>query len=140
MVAARAAHAAALIVQQRVDLVNAIIDELVRQRYELPAYSTLENIADVVASSGKSKLMSLVDSRLRHSTRVGAAQDLAELDIDLVAITQAAGLKSVQDSDLYVRQAPVFTCAKHQEVTDYYNIYCRKVSEPNGCSSEIANI
>jgi hypothetical protein len=35
-----------------VEFVNAIIDELVRQRYELPAYSTLENIADVVASSG----------------------------------------------------------------------------------------
>jgi integrase len=29
-----------------------------------------------------------------HSTRVGAAQDLAELDIDLAAITQAAGWKS----------------------------------------------
>jgi hypothetical protein len=29
-----------------------------------------------------------------HSTRVGAAQDLAELDIDLVAITQAGGWKS----------------------------------------------
>ena len=26
-----------------------------------------------------------------HSTRVGAAQDLAELDIDLAAITQAGG-------------------------------------------------
>jgi hypothetical protein len=96
LVAVRAAHAAALIVQQRVDLVNAIIDELVRQRYELPAYSTLENIGNVVASSGESKLMSLVDSRLRHSTRVGAAQDLAELDIDLVAITQAGGWKSTR--------------------------------------------
>ena len=29
-----------------------------------------------------------------HSTRVGAAQDLAELNIDLVAITQAGGWKS----------------------------------------------
>src|SRR3984957_15047819 len=29
-----------------------------------------------------------------HSTRVGAAQDLAELDIDLAAITQAGGWKS----------------------------------------------
>src|SRR5271165_2255695 len=31
-----------------------------------------------------------------HSTRVGAAQDLAELDIDLVAITQAGGWKSTR--------------------------------------------
>jgi hypothetical protein len=29
-----------------------------------------------------------------HSTRVGAAQDLAELDIDLAAITHAGGWKS----------------------------------------------
>src|ERR1700686_1966015 len=29
-----------------------------------------------------------------HSTRVGAAQDLAALDIDLAAITQAGGWKS----------------------------------------------
>jgi integrase len=31
-----------------------------------------------------------------HSTRVGAAQDLAELDIDLAAITQAGGWKSTK--------------------------------------------
>jgi len=31
-----------------------------------------------------------------HSTRVGAAQDLAELDIDLAAITQAGGWKSTR--------------------------------------------
>jgi hypothetical protein len=61
----------ALIVQQRVDLVNAIIDELVRQRYELPAYSALENIADVVASSGQSKLIDLVHSRLNDGERAG---------------------------------------------------------------------
>jgi Phage integrase family len=31
-----------------------------------------------------------------HSTRVGAARDLAELDIDLAAITQAGGWKSTR--------------------------------------------
>jgi hypothetical protein len=31
-----------------------------------------------------------------HSTRVGAAQDLAALDIDLAAITQAGGSKSTR--------------------------------------------
>jgi len=35
-----------------------------------------------------------VDQVSGHSTRVGAAQDLAELDIDLAAITQAGGWKS----------------------------------------------
>jgi hypothetical protein len=31
-----------------------------------------------------------------HPTRVGAAQDLAELDIDLAAITQVGGWKSTR--------------------------------------------
>ncbi len=31
-----------------------------------------------------------------HSTRVGATQDLAALDIDLAAITQAGGWKSTR--------------------------------------------
>jgi hypothetical protein len=31
-----------------------------------------------------------------HSARVGAAQDLVELDIDLAAITQAGGWKSTR--------------------------------------------
>jgi hypothetical protein len=35
-----------------------------------------------------------VDRVSGHSTRVGAAQDLAELNIDLAAITQAGGWKS----------------------------------------------
>jgi integrase len=37
-----------------------------------------------------------VDQVSGHSTRVGAAQDLAELDIDLAAITQAGGWKSTR--------------------------------------------
>jgi hypothetical protein len=37
-----------------------------------------------------------VDEVSRHSTRVGAAQDLVELDIDLAAITQAGGWKSTR--------------------------------------------
>jgi integrase len=38
----------------------------------------------------------IVDRVSGHSTRVGATQDLAELDIDLVAITQAGGWKSTR--------------------------------------------
>ena len=37
-----------------------------------------------------------VDQVSGHSTRVGAAQDLAALDIDLAAITQAGGWKSTR--------------------------------------------
>jgi integrase len=38
----------------------------------------------------------VVDRVSGHSTRVGAAQDLAALDIDLAAITQAGGWKSTR--------------------------------------------
>jgi integrase/recombinase XerD len=38
----------------------------------------------------------LVDRVSRHSTRVGATHDLAALDIDLAAITQAGGWKSTR--------------------------------------------
>jgi len=37
-----------------------------------------------------------VDHVSGHSTRVGATQDLAALDIDLAAITQAGGWKSTR--------------------------------------------
>jgi hypothetical protein len=37
-----------------------------------------------------------VDLVSGHSTRVGATQDLAALDIDLAAITQAGGWKSTR--------------------------------------------
>jgi hypothetical protein len=36
------------------------------------------------------------EGRCTYSTRVGAGQDLAELDIDLAAITQAGGWKSTR--------------------------------------------
>jgi hypothetical protein len=39
-----------------------------------------------------------------NSTRVGAAQDLAVLDIDLVAITQAGGWKSTRMPLQYVEK------------------------------------
>jgi hypothetical protein len=38
----------------------------------------------------------VVDKVSGHSTRVGAAQDPAALDIDLAAITQAGGWKSTR--------------------------------------------
>ena len=71
-VAIRAATEAALVVTQRVDLVNAIIDELLRCRYELPAYSTLATVADDVASAGETQLIARIEARLTeaHRTRL----------------------------------------------------------------------
>lgn len=62
--ALHAATAAAPLVTQRVDLINAIIDELLRGRVELPAYSTLVQIAEDVASEGETDLIDLIKSRL----------------------------------------------------------------------------
>jgi hypothetical protein len=68
-VALRAATAAAPLVTQRVDLVNAIIDALLRGRVELPAYSTLVQIAEDVASEGEADLIALITSRLSEAQR-----------------------------------------------------------------------
>jgi hypothetical protein len=45
-----------------------------------------------------------VDHVSGHSTRVGATQDLAALDIDLAAITQAGGWKSTRMPLQYAEQ------------------------------------
>lgn len=68
-VALRAATAAAPLVTQRVDLVNAIIDELLRGRVELPGYSTLVQIAEDVASEGETDLIDLIKSQLDEAQR-----------------------------------------------------------------------
>jgi integrase len=52
------------------------------------AYETLARRGELVA------LERYVAAISGHSTRVGATQDLAALDIDLAAITQAGGWKS----------------------------------------------
>jgi hypothetical protein len=46
----------------------------------------------------------IVDRVSGHSTRLGATQDLAALDIDLAAITQAGGWKSTRMSLQYAEK------------------------------------
>jgi integrase len=58
----------------------------------------------------------LVDRVSGHSTRVGATQDLAALDIDLAAITQAGGWKSTR--------MPLQYAEKIDAAVDF-NIPCR---------------
>lgn len=67
--ALHAARAAAPLVTQRVDLINAIIDALLRGRVELPAYSTLVQIAEDVACEGETDLIELITSRLNEAQR-----------------------------------------------------------------------
>lgn len=50
-IASTHAQLMAPLLEQRADIINAIIDELLRQNYELPAYSTLNDLAEAARAS-----------------------------------------------------------------------------------------
>ncbi|MFP7891850.1 hypothetical protein, partial [Pseudomonas aeruginosa] len=51
------------LLEQRADIINAIIDELLRQNYELPAYSTLNDLAEAARAEAQEKIFNLVVAR-----------------------------------------------------------------------------
>lgn len=51
------------ILEQRVDLINTMIDELIQRGYELPAYSTLNNIAETAMANAQELTFNLVVMR-----------------------------------------------------------------------------
>ncbi len=53
----------AVVLEQRVDLINAMIDELIQRGYELPAYSTLNNLAETALASAQEVTFNLVVTR-----------------------------------------------------------------------------
>ena len=53
----------ALVLEQRVDLINAMLDELIQRGYELPAYSTLNNLAETALASTQEVTFNLVVTR-----------------------------------------------------------------------------
>lgn len=53
----------AVVLEQRVDLINAMLDELIQRGYELPAYSTLNNIAETALASAQEVTFNLVVTR-----------------------------------------------------------------------------
>jgi TnpA family transposase len=53
----------ALVLEQRVDLINAMLDELIQRGYELPAYSTLNNIAETALVGAQEVTFNLVVTR-----------------------------------------------------------------------------
>ncbi|HGJ9159563.1 TPA: Tn3 family transposase, partial [Pseudomonas aeruginosa] len=50
----------AVVLEQRVDLINAMLDELIQRGYELPAYSTLNNIAETALASAQEVTFNLI--------------------------------------------------------------------------------
>lgn len=57
------ASAMSLLLDQRVDIINAVIDELLRWNYELPAYSTLNGLAEAARAEAQEKIFNLVVTR-----------------------------------------------------------------------------
>ncbi|MEP6933074.1 MAG: DUF4158 domain-containing protein [Nitrospirota bacterium] len=68
-IALPAATEAAPLVTSRVDLINAVSDELLRSRVALPAYSILVKVAEEVASTGEAELVTLIHGRLTPEER-----------------------------------------------------------------------
>ncbi|WP_233171851.1 Tn3 family transposase [Dyella sp. ASV21] len=68
-IAVRAAYEAAEVMDQRVDIINATIEELIFRRYELPAFSTLDKMAEAAASTAQDRLYARVDQDLTEERR-----------------------------------------------------------------------
>lgn len=70
-IAIRAAHAAAATLDQPVDIINATIDELIVQQLELPAFSTLDRIAEQIHAKTQTSLFRRVARRLTAEQKRG---------------------------------------------------------------------
>src|SRR5713226_9104918 len=68
-VAAAAAHKAAEVQDHPADLINVAIEELVRQRFELPAFSTLDRLIRRVRTLVHTRLFQLVVGRVSEEER-----------------------------------------------------------------------
>lgn len=68
-VAAEAMSGAALAMNDPADLVNAAIEELVKERFELPTFITLDRLARHVRRTVNARLFSRVDERLTEVRR-----------------------------------------------------------------------
>jgi hypothetical protein len=85
-IATRAAHTAALAMDQPVDIINATIDGLIAQNIELPAFSTLDRIAEQIHAKTQTRLFRRVARRLTE----GQKRDLDRLLVRNLASRQTA--------------------------------------------------
>ena len=68
-IAAEVVSEAALTMDDPADLVNVAVEELVRDRFELPAFSTLDRLARKVRHAVNARLFSRVDGALSYADR-----------------------------------------------------------------------
>lgn len=62
--AERHAKAMSFLLDQRADIINSVIEELIRQNYELPAYSTLNDLAEKVHASSLETIFNQVVNKI----------------------------------------------------------------------------
>jgi hypothetical protein len=79
--AVRAAYRAAEVMDQQTDLINATVEELVRQKYELPAFSTIDRIVERVHAIQHRRLFGQVLQRLSPE-RIEELDTLLRSDAD----------------------------------------------------------
>ena len=63
------AHKAAAVVETRVDIINCVIEDLIRQGHELPVYRTLDDIAEEVHADAQTALHLQIEAQLTEPQR-----------------------------------------------------------------------
>ena len=107
-VAARAIHEAAAVMDNPADLINVAIEQLVRDRIELPAFSALDRLARRVRTLVNGRYFALIDKRL-------TADEKQRLD-DLLVVTDAR-IKSPLQA---IKRLPKRSSLQHfQELLDH---------------------
>jgi len=107
-VAARAIHEAAAVMDNPADLINVAIEQLVRDRIELPAFSALDRLGRRIRTLVNGRYFALIDSRL-------TADEKQRLD-DLLIVTDAR-IKSPLHA---IKRLPKRSSLQHfQELIDH---------------------
>jgi hypothetical protein len=104
MIAEQAIRAAAAVKDNPADLINVALEELIRARCELPAYSTLDRLAGRIRAEVNGGIFALVHGRMSPADR---ARLLGLLERDL--ITKRSGLDRLKQT------APAATLSKFRE-------------------------
>ncbi len=107
-IATRAAHTAALSMDQPVDIINATIDELIARDIELPAFSTLDRITEQIHAKTQARLFRRVARRLTNEQKNNLdrllARDLSSRQTDYNRIKRHARRPARQHLDMLIDQ------------------------------------
>lgn len=92
-VAERHAKEMSFVLDQRADIINSVIEELIRQDYELPAYSTLNDLAERIHTESQEAIFNLVVTRtpieVIHKLKELLDTDFGRRQSDFNALKQA---------------------------------------------------